>query len=496
MFSLLMFVLSLLFISVAFVLFLVTDVYTSYLPISTLTVVFSIFSVLATACFTVGLAGYQANFIQFGLDQLLEAPSVYLGLFVHWAKWAYNVSATAVSILFAVTVCYYRYYKKFVLSITLLLPVILIISLVFLLIISWCKRLWFYVEPGQENPYKTVFKVLNFARKHRSPPRRSAFTYSDNNRPSRIDFAKERFGGPFTNEQVENVKTFLRILTVLLVLGPVHVLQVPASQFFYSIFGFHVGHHLKNPYHDPNCSTEWMILVQSGVLMQITSVIALPIYTWFIFSLLHRRIPKIFTRLGLGIAIFLLGVFSMFVIDLVGHIKLQNETQNETITSKCMFHMNFAKNYYSLNVHWAAFILPNVLLGIGPLLFETTCLEFISAQSPHSMKGLLVGVFFAIKGLFQFLGSIIIIPFSLKHSWGVGHMKEYPSVISCGFIYLLFTCVVGLIGFVLFSVAARKYKYRERDEVNFYQRDIEEIYDRYLTQAAAENESNYYCTDS
>ena len=219
------------------------------------------------------------------------------------------------------------------------------------------------------------------------------------------------------------------------------------------------------------------------------------IYTWFIFSLLHRRIPKIFTRLGLGIAIFLLGVFSMFVIDLVGHIKSQNETLNETFTSKCMFHMNFATNYYSLNVHWAAFLLPNVLLGIGPLLFETTSLEFISAQSPHSMKGLLVGVFFAIKGLFQFLGSIIIIPFSLKHSWGVGHLKEYPSVISCGFIYLLFTCVVGLIGFVLFSVAARKYKYRERDEVNFYQRDIEEIYDRYLTQAAAENESNY-CADS
>ena len=345
MFSLLMFVLSLLFFSVAFVLFLVTDVYIS-IPISTLTIFCSIFSVLATACFTVGLAGCQANFIQFGLDQLLEAPSVYLGLFVHWAKWAYNVSATAVSILFAVTVCYYGR-QKFVLSILLILPVILIISLVFLLILSCCKRIWFNIEPGQENPYKTVFKVLNFARKHRSPPRRSAFTYSDNNRPSRIDFAKERFGGPFTNEQVENVKTFLRILIILLVLGLVHVLQVPASQFFYSIFGFHVGHRLKNPYHGQNCSTEWMMLLQSGVLMQFTSVIALPIYTWFIFSLLHRRIPKMFTRLGLGIAIFLLGVFSMFVIDLVGHIKSQNETLNETFTSKCMFHMNFACLLYT-----------------------------------------------------------------------------------------------------------------------------------------------------
>ena len=30
-----------------------------------------------------GIIGYQANFIQFGLDQLLEASIEYLGLFVH-----------------------------------------------------------------------------------------------------------------------------------------------------------------------------------------------------------------------------------------------------------------------------------------------------------------------------------------------------------------------------------------------------------------------------
>ena len=129
-------------------------------------------------------------------------------------------------------------------------------------------------------------------------------------------------------------------------------------------------------------------------------------------------------------------------------------------------------------MRWSVLIPPNVLVGIGPLLVDTTVLEFISAQSPHSMKGLLVGVFFAIKGLLQFLGSIIIIPLSLKQIWGA-------SIISCGFISFFFICVVGLIGFVLFLVAAKKYKYRERDDVTFCQRDVEEVYDRYITQAAA-----------
>ena len=37
----------------------------------------------AATLFSFGMIGYQANFIQFGLDQLLEAPSHYLGLFAH-----------------------------------------------------------------------------------------------------------------------------------------------------------------------------------------------------------------------------------------------------------------------------------------------------------------------------------------------------------------------------------------------------------------------------
>ena len=33
-----------------------------------------------------GLSGYQANFVQLGFDQLLDVPSEYLGLFVHWLE--------------------------------------------------------------------------------------------------------------------------------------------------------------------------------------------------------------------------------------------------------------------------------------------------------------------------------------------------------------------------------------------------------------------------
>ena len=156
----------------------------------------------------------------------------------------------------------------------------------------------------------------------------------------------------------------------------------------------------------------------------------------------------------------------------------------------CVFYVAISQTkhftYHSLNMHWAVLIPPSLLLGIGPLLVIATTLEFISAQSPQSMKGLLVGVFFAIRGLFQFLNSIVIIPLSLRHPWTTIEQTQHPPVTTCGFVYLLLTSVAGLIGLFLFSLAAKRYKYRTRDERMFCQHDVEEIYDRYMDQTASD----------
>ena len=46
------------------------------------------------------------------------------------------------------------------------------------------------------------------------PVNRSALTYWEEDIPSRIDLGKSKYGGPFTTEQVENVKTFFKLLVV------------------------------------------------------------------------------------------------------------------------------------------------------------------------------------------------------------------------------------------------------------------------------------------
>ena len=42
--------------------------------------------------------------------------------------------------------------------------------------------------------------------------------------------------------------------------------------------------------------------------------------------------------------------------------------------------------------------------------------------------------------------------------------------------------MVGLTGLILFTVAAKCYKYRKRDDQNFSHRDVEEVFIRYLSE--------------
>ena len=172
----------------------------------------------------------------------------------------------------------------------------------------------------------------------------------------------------------------------------------------------------------------------------------------------------------------------MLIIDMVGHSQTGNGIeQSHNTGTQCMFQIykyNYTVEYNPLNMHWSVLIAPSLFLGTGPLLITTTTLEFISAQSPHSMKGLLVGMFFAIQGVFQLIGITAILPVSLTQPWPL----TLPSVISCCSVYLGFVLLIGLLGFILFIFAAKKYKYRERDDILFRQRDIEEVYSRYLVQ--------------
>ncbi len=94
-------------------------------------------------------------------------------------------------------------------------------------------------------------------------------------------------------------------------------------------------------------------------------------------------------------------------------------------------------------------------------------MEFVSAQSPSNMHGILQGYVWCIaSGI-----SDLIITFSFS-KYGLAHHK---------LIFSSFATVVTLVGFVLFCLLARWYKRRERDDIVSVHTLVEDVYDRYIS---------------
>ena len=85
------------------------------------------------------------------------------------------------------------------------------------------------------------------------------------------------------------------------------------------------------------------------------------------------------------------------------------------------------------------------LNAVGYMLLYTAAYEFICSQSPHSMKGLAIGTFFAIKGILQLLG-IVITYVPLAFRWNIVH--TFPN---CGFVYYLINATIVLIEIVPYT---------------------------------------------
>ena len=95
------------------------------------------------------------------------------------------------------------------------------------------------------------------------------------------------------------------------------------------------------------------------------------------------------------------------------------------------------------------------------------------------MKELLIGTFYAIKGVFQLIGVIAVL------TPGAIWCKSGGKFPICGFVYYLINVVIALIGIIAFVLVARRYRYRQRDEPDNIYRYAEEYY------ANSEDEPNY-----
>ena len=144
--------------------------------------------------------------------------------------WAWYLGGFAFKI---VTQMYFTF-----LSISVFVPILASLSMISLCL-ACHRRRWFLIDTARLNPYKLVYKVTRFACLHKVPVQRSAFTYCEDDLPSGLDLGKNKYGGPFTTEQVD-VKAFYGIPKVLISLGPVFFLDISTGYILFR-YSVHVG---------------------------------------------------------------------------------------------------------------------------------------------------------------------------------------------------------------------------------------------------------------
>ena len=84
------------------------------------------------------------------------------------------------------------------------------------LMTGYLFKYWFDTTSKIVNPVKHIGQVLNYARKNKYARNRTGLTYWEEDYPSCLDLGKEKYGGPFSVEQVEDVKTVLRLIPLLI----------------------------------------------------------------------------------------------------------------------------------------------------------------------------------------------------------------------------------------------------------------------------------------
>ena len=184
------------------------------------------------------------------------------------------------------------------------IPLLVMVLLIITLCLAKRRRNWFLIEPGTVNPYKLVYRVTKFARQHKTPVCRSAFTYCEDEIPTGLNLGKEKYGGPFSTEQVEDVKVFYGILKVLFSFGAVFFLDFAASSVL-PFYALHTSSYYERHFYNVSTGTQYYelvsvkfsgtlsehILLNCGLLSPLLIAVCLPLYLCLLRPFISRYVP-------------------------------------------------------------------------------------------------------------------------------------------------------------------------------------------------------------
>ena len=361
-----------------------------------------------------GYACFSANIIQYNIDQLVGASADELNSVIYWHAGIEQITL--------ILLCFLQCTLNstfFTLGIFIASGVS--VSLV-LVSHSFLKHKLENISLIK-NPIKLIVRVLCYARKHKYPENRSALTYWEEEAPSRLDLGKDKYGGTFTEEEVEDVKTVF------------HMLPLFIAVIAYACVDNSIWTSGEN-------STLFCYLV-TEIEYYICSIILLLLYLYFICVCFYKYIPSMLTRMSVGLLFCVATVVSQLVINII---------MKDQFVNKILF-------------------IPQTLNSLAFILVYPVSLEFTVAQSPVHMRGVMVGLWYASWGIGYLISTMLKFPFNCESQY-----------ICTSFHYYITKSVLVLIILIVFVILAKRYKYCVREnEVNIVQ-IVDDHYQRYMEQ--------------
>ena len=415
-------------------------------------IVSSIFLGIAVVLNYVGYAGYDANIIQFLTDQTAGASGEELSGLINMYFWV-SACSELINLLCSEFITSNLSNSKTGALVILTIHFILCATTLYCLILL---KKFLDATPKILNPVKLLYKVLTFAKINKYPRNRSALTLWEDTKLTRIDMAKTKYGGPFTEEEVEDVKTGLRLLPIIFLTAGIGLLINPEP--------------CTNYFQQPTNNNAERKLIDGGIENALLTIVFVPVYLYVIYPIFYKYVPSLLKRVGLGLLLVIFSQVSLMVLDPI--------LQNYASTNVCIFDNNAS---IPVDVKWC---LPyTTISAVAELLVVLFGIEFIVAQSPQSMKGLAIGLWFSFYAIIQ------VVSINLEHLFKMmDHTKP-----SCGFYFFLTKSLISIVFLILYSYLAQHYTMRVREcPVNVHL-IAEDHYTKYLPSGTVSSINEPHC---
>ena len=163
----------------------------------------------------------------------------------------------------------------------------------------------------------------------------------------------------------------------------------------------------------------------------------------------------------------------LYELHLLG-IELVVMQTSDLHNSTCFYYVNEE----TVSLYWL--ILPKVLYGIAAYIILTCSMEFIAAQAPYSMRGLLLGIGILLYGLSTALSSLCYLLVKISR-------KYYTLSNGSNCELWLYGCILFLTIALLCAgfIVEKWYTLRRRDEdLPNEQKFAMDYYEKYLSQVS------------